>query len=74
MGKNVEERGQELYSIYVYGDRETVVSINYKILSPNLGMKRVTPVREAEVAATRLQTSEMRWKLVLKFSFRPSLP
>jgi hypothetical protein len=73
MGKNLEESGQELYNIYVYGDRETVVSINHKILSPNLGMNRVTPVHEAGVAATRPQPTEMRWKRVLKFSLRPSL-
>ena len=48
MGKNVEGSGQALYNIYVYGDRETAVSIDHKILSPNLGMNRVTPVREAD--------------------------
>ena len=73
MGKNVEESGQELYNIYVYGDRKTVVSINHKILSPNLGMNRVTPVHEAGVAATRPPPSEMRWKHVFQFSLRSSL-
>jgi hypothetical protein len=64
MRKNVEESGQELYNVYVYGDRETAVSINHQILSPNLGTNRVTPVHEAGVAAIRSQPSEMRRKLV----------
>jgi len=64
MRKNVEENGQKLYNIYLYGDRETAVSINHKILSPNIDMNRVTPVHEAVVATTRPQPSEMRWKRV----------
>jgi len=64
MGKKVEESDQELYNIYAFGDMETVVSINHKILSPNLGMNRVNPMHEAGVAATRSQPSEMRLKRV----------
>jgi hypothetical protein len=37
-------------------------------------MNKVTPAHESGVAATRPQTSEMRWKRVLQFSFRPPLP
>jgi len=62
MRKKVEESGQELYNIYVYGEREAAVSINNNFLSPDLGMNRVTPMHEAGVAATRPQSSEMRWK------------
>jgi len=50
-----------------------LLSINHKILSPNLSMNRVTPVHEAGVAATRPQLSGRRWKRVLKVLLRPSL-